>query len=271
MKIVEFHTLYYTGTLDTSKSGSEMRFSDLLPFIATSTLGDPKATLQAYASMRNIRQQNDSIWSNILRDFQRLQGWVVKPCSSLAFIKSSFDIVTRHALRDFAADFIHLLLKKNIPVIWALYPKGPNTHEYTAIDILKSLVSQILKQSPSMLDERCASLTAAGCRDACTEDDWFNILGSALSCFKLIYIAVDLDFRASTGQMQKNNWSSGFSKLFEELQTRQISTMVKVIFLTCRKSKIMSAKAEYCNIFNIGSTPAAGRATSVPSQRPRLV
>ncbi|PLB51024.1 hypothetical protein P170DRAFT_509070 [Aspergillus steynii IBT 23096] len=123
----KFHTLHYIGTLDTRKSGCEMRFSDISPVIATSALGDHKATLHAYASMRKIRQRNESIQLNILRDSPRLQQWIVEPCSSLAFIKSSF--ATRHALRDFAADIIQLLLKRNVPVVWALQPKGGNSKE----------------------------------------------------------------------------------------------------------------------------------------------
>lgn len=265
--MVGFHTLHYTGILDTRKSGSKMRFSAILPIIVTSALEDPKAILHAYTSIRNIRQRNECIRSNILQGFQQMQGWIVNPGSSLAFIKSSF--AARHALRDFAADFIHLLLKQNIPVIWALHPKRTTPQEYTVLDVLKSLVSQILQQSHSMLNERCASRTAARCRDACTTDDWFNILGSALSWTRLIYIAVDLDIRASAGQSQEYNWLSGFSKLFDELQARQISTMVKVIFLTCRKPKGMSLKPGYRNIFNVGSYPVVGRVISHPLQRPR--
>lgn len=267
MKTVEFHTLHYTGILDTKNSVSKMRFSAILPIIVASALEDPKVTLHAYTSIRNIRQRNECIQSNLLQDFQQMQGWIVNSCSSLAFIKSSF--AARHALRDFAADFIHLLLKQNIPVIWALRPKGLIPQEHTVLDVLKSLVSQILQQSHTMLNERSASLTAARCRDACTMNDWFAILGSVLSGTRLIYIVVDLDIRASAGQMQEYNWSSGFSKLFEELQARQISTMVKVIFLTCRKPKAMSPKAGYRNIFNVGSYPVVGRVISDPSQRPR--
>ncbi|PLN81397.1 hypothetical protein BDW42DRAFT_168991 [Aspergillus taichungensis] len=244
-----FHTLCYTGTLDTSKSVCEMRFSDLLPLTVTPSPGDPQAALRYNTLMRNIRRQKGGVIADPFLGSRLVQRWVVDTRSSLGCIQGSF--TTRHVLRDFAAGIINLLVKEGIPAVWVLPSNTSDSKRYGSMDIVKQLVSQILHQNPAMLNERCASLNAARSREASSLNDWFDILGSVLVGVKRIYIIVDLE--GLGGNVYDHKWSDRFIRLFDELQRRRIPTVVKTILLNCRKSAFTGLRDGYDVSIDISS------------------
>ncbi|PKY02829.1 hypothetical protein P168DRAFT_346667 [Aspergillus campestris IBT 28561] len=258
-----FHTLHYTGTLDTSKSVCEMRFSDLLPHIVTPSSADPQATLRYNTLMQNIRRRKGGIVADPFLSSRLVQRWAVDPCLSLACIQGSF--TTRHILRDFASGMINLLAKQKIHVVWILPSNTSDSKKYGPIDIVKQLVSQILHQNPAMLNERCASLNAARSREAYSLDNWFDILGSVLVGVNRIYIVVDLEVLGGND----HKWSDRFIRLFDELQRRQVPTVVKPILLSCRKPAFTGLRGGYDISIDVSSARVMERLQSRCTRKSR--
>lgn len=245
---LEYHKLQYAGILDTSKRVCEIQFSQIMTFTASSSLGDPDLALLFYASMRNIRRRQKSTDNSIFRNSKQLQTWGSNPHSSMVLVNGSFQ--TRHIARDFAVDIIDLLVEEKIPVIWALKPKSDQLQEYTATDVLKQLVSQVLRLNHALLNERSASLNAARFQSARTEQDWFNLLGSVLAGLPQVCIIVDLEALGRRGDDQPS-WAYAFSVLFKELRSRQIPTVVKVAFMMYRTTPVAEFSDNLDNIINI--------------------
>jgi hypothetical protein len=219
-----------------------------MTFTASSSLGDPDLALLFYASMRNIRRRQKCTDNSIFRNSKQLQTWGSDPHSSMVLVNGSFQ--TRHIARDFTVDIIDLLVEEKIPVVWALKPKSDQSQEYTSTDVLKQLVSQVLKQNHTLLNERSASLNAAKFQSARTEQDWFNLLGSALVGLPQICIIVDLEALGRRGDDQPS-WAYAFNVLFKELRSRQIPTIVKVAFMMYRNTSIAELPDDLNNIINI--------------------
>ncbi|PYI06176.1 hypothetical protein BO78DRAFT_429871 [Aspergillus sclerotiicarbonarius CBS 121057] len=248
----EFHTLRYTGVLDTRKSGCEMRFSDIIPLIPASPLPEPNTTLRFYTSMRNIRHGPGVSKIKTIPDFGKLKRWLANCPSGLVFVKGVYS--TRHLLRDFAADVITMLIQQKLRLIWLLQPKGIEFQDFDTVEVVKQLVFQIMQLNHTPVDERRAAHTTARFREARTVDDWFGLLGCILVGIEQIYIVVDLE--ALGVQKQKYNWTHRFSELFHELQTRGISTIIKVILMSHRRYPKVGARLECDFVYDISGTVA---------------
>ena len=255
----EFYTLHYTGTLDTNKSVCEMRFSDLLPLTVTPSPYDPQATLRYNSLMRNIRRRKGGMKADPFLGSRLVQHWAVDLRSSLGCIQGSFK--TRHILRDFAASMINMLVKQNIQAVWVLPSNASESKKYGSMDIVKQLVSQILHQNSVMLNEHCTSLNAARSREASSLDDWFDILGSVLVGVKRIYIIVDLEVLGG-GNVHDHRWPNRFTRLFDELERRNISTVVKTILLSCRKPAFTGLRDGYDVFIDVSSARVMERLQS---------
>jgi hypothetical protein len=217
--------------LDTSKRVCEIQFSQLMSFTATSVLPTPENVRQYHRVRRNRRRRRGFDDDGFLRDSQQLHSWVNQRNSSQIAVCSSFQ--ARHAARDFATDAIDLILDAEIPVIWALKPRNDFEGDVASIDVLKYLVSQILQQNHTMLNERSAALSAARYQSARSEDDWINILGSAFEGLPQVYVIVDMEI-LSTEMMTDRSWPAIFTLLAERLSARAVKTVVKVAFVVTR-------------------------------------
>ncbi|KUL89327.1 hypothetical protein ZTR_03831 [Talaromyces verruculosus] len=261
----EFHTLRYTGTLDTSKGGPAMKLCDILPMLLTETLVDPKTTLRYYSLMRKIRQRKEGDTTRCLRGSRRLHDWAAKSDSSLLLVKGSF--ASRHMLRDFTTDMIDELRKEKSVLAWVLRPRGEKSYTFDTVGVIKHCVLQILQQSQVTLGERDASLVARRIQDTHTIENWLNLLGSVLLGLKKVNLVIDME--ALAGQAQEYNWSDSFTKLFEKLQAHRTSTMVKVAFVTCRKPIIGRYQAVSKIYIDVCSSQAATQLQSRFSLLPK--
>jgi hypothetical protein len=103
---------------------------------------------------------------------------------------------------------------------------------------LKQLVFQVLKLNYTMLNERSASRIAAQFQSEGDEQDWFYRLGYVLAGLPQIYAMVDMEImgKLANGRI---SWPDAFTTLFEELRSRRISTVLKVILLSYRPSTVL--------------------------------
>ncbi|PQE06103.1 Nacht domain protein [Rutstroemia sp. NJR-2017a BBW] len=144
--------------------------------------------------------------------------------------------------QDFAVDVISLICESRIPVIWILNPNlsEDSTTAPTTIDILKHLVLQILQINQHRLTEKSLSLSATQFQCAKSEEEWFDLLVSALMGLPLLYIVVDLEVLKSA-PAEKGLLVHGFLNLMKRLSSGSVDTVMKVVFISYFESVTSAA------------------------------
>ncbi|PYI09864.1 hypothetical protein BO78DRAFT_436817 [Aspergillus sclerotiicarbonarius CBS 121057] len=231
---IETCTSHRTDAFNKSQGGPRTNPSVILTVLNTATLMDPKIALSDYTKMRNVRREKKANRRCTLRQSRCLQHWTAQPNPSLLLVKGSFR--NRLKLKDLVVDMIDLFQKDKSLVAWALQPMGEQSHTSRPVDILKRLVSQILQNSPVLFKEQEASLIVNKIQNTSTVGDWFDVLGASLIGLNRVYLVVDTEAFAT--EVQDFKWPERFAALFKDLQTRQITTTVKAVFTTYRKSII---------------------------------
>ncbi|KAK8250827.1 hypothetical protein HDK77DRAFT_439436, partial [Phyllosticta capitalensis] len=224
----EYHKLQYSGIIDTSERVCDIQLSQIMAFTASSSNNPDQARLY-YASMRSLRRRRKGIEPSIFQHSKNLKSWGSSPESSIIHVVGSFQV--RHVARDFAADMIDLVSEAKIPVVWALQQQGKATDEYTAVDVLKGLVSQVLTQNQTLLNEKSASICATKFQSARTESEWFSLLGHALNGLKDVCFVIDIEAMGLRDADQPS-WADAFDALFQALRTHSVPTKVKVVLVS---------------------------------------
>ncbi|KAK8240491.1 hypothetical protein HDK90DRAFT_479884 [Phyllosticta capitalensis] len=227
----EYHRLQYSGIIDTSERVCDIQLSQIMAFTASSSSNSDQARLY-YASTRNLRRRRKGIEPSIFQNSKNLKSWGSSPESSIIHVVGSFQV--RHVARDFAADMIDLVSEAKIPVVWALQQQGRAPDEYTAVDVLKGLVSQVLTQNETLLNEKSASICATKFQSARTESEWFSLLGHALNGLKDVCFIIDIEAMGLRDADQPS-WTDAFHALFLALRTHNVPTKVKVVLVSYRQ------------------------------------
>ncbi|RYC58038.1 hypothetical protein CHU98_g8183 [Xylaria longipes] len=241
--ISKYSQLHYTGMLNTNQRLSEIQFSQILSYISASPIPRPDLVRQSYNARRNRRKQASSGAMGAQPWVSDIQEWGEKRTSTQIFVQGYFK--TRHAIRDFAATTIDLIKEANIPVVWVLDPIAelPAENRFNTIDVLKYLACQVLQINNSMLTECQASLNAARFQSAVTESEWLELLTSVLQGMSQIYIIVDMDLVERGGGTTKE-WLQHFSSVGENLNLRNIHTIVKVACMCTNRCVVESLPPE---------------------------
>lgn len=201
-----------------------------MSFTSASPFATPEISRRYFAVRRNRNRRKGLDHSSFFNDCPQLQVWESQPDSSQVAIYSGYD--TRQAVRDFAVDAIDLIMSAQLPVVWAL--KLPHTEfKFSGEDVLKYLVSQILRLNEALLNERSAGLNAARYQCATTLEEWFSLLGCVLEGLPQVFLIIDLGLLHSEVDVALA-WSRLFEQFFEELKKRCIRTTVKIAFLGTR-------------------------------------
>lgn len=130
-------------------------------------------------------------------------------------------------------DAIDVISEASVPVVWALEADSSLEKGVSAIEVLKYLTSQVLKQNTRLHEERSAAMNAVRFQSASTEHEWYKLLGSTLQGLSQLYIIIDLNL-CSKDTGPENPWTEGFARLFEALATRTVGTVLKVVFISSR-------------------------------------
>jgi hypothetical protein len=203
-----------------------------MSFTSASPFATPEISRRYFAVRRNRNRRKGLDHSSFFNDCPQLQAWESRSDSSQIAIYSGYD--TRQAVRDFAVDAIDLIMSAQLPVVWAL--KLPHTDfKFSEEDVLKYLVSQILRLNGTLLNERSAGLNAARYQCAITLEEWFSLLGCVLEGLPQVFLIIDLGLLYSEVDATLT-WSQLFEEFFEELKKRCIRTTVKIAFLGTRTS-----------------------------------
>ena len=261
--------MQYAGLLDTGRRVCEIQFSQILTFTSNSALGDPEHILHYYKSTRNRRRQHYQSSTSIspFRNPHHLQSWADDPASAIFTVRGCY--ATRQIARDFTADAIEIISAAEVPVVWALRPRHTDSAtdtNFSATDVLKQLVLQVLRINHALLDERSVALNAARFQSATTVSEWFGLLGAVLAGLPLVYFVVDLD---TVGKSTEDGvvWAKAFAELFAELRARGVQTVVKVALVSCRAARMMQAEEEYGKVLVIPRGKCAQGSTSLSPAR----
>ncbi|KAK8174702.1 hypothetical protein BC567DRAFT_95735 [Phyllosticta citribraziliensis] len=232
-----YHKLQYSGIVDTNQRVCDMQLSQIMAFTASSSCQSPDQTLLFYASARNPRRRRRGTDMSIFQDSKTLKSWGSNPESSMVLVLGSYS--SRHVAQDFTVDMIELVRETSIPVAWALQQHGKRPQEYTAVDVLKGLVSQVLTQNQALLNEKSAAICASKFHSARTEAEWLSLLGHALNGLKDFCFVIDVE---AMGLREANqpSWPDIFGGLLESLRTHHVSTKVKVVLVGYRTGLALS-------------------------------
>ena len=197
----------------------------------------------------------------------RFRTWKSVATSSLIIVKGSY--VSRFEIKGFCVEVIESLRASKVPVVWILKTIEQGGKEApSAIDVLKDLISQVLRLSITVRKEQSLALSCASFRGAETEDEWFDLLASTLANLPLIYIIVDVETigRCYTGIDRSFSWPSAFLRVFGKLSERRLTTVVKVVLVSYGSAVFQKMPHEDLRemVFSVGrprTTSSAARVT----------
>ena len=233
-KLDSFQALHSSALLDTNQRLTDLQFSQIMSHIADGKLGDPLEAFRYNVSVQ-IRHDRVRVYETTNEFWQspKLQSWSTAPESRIAIVKGG--LRARHASRKFTVNIIQQLQSKNLPVVWAL--RGPQNDSQdvraSGTDLFKSLILQAFKLSQDCTTESTMSLQCAQFHRANTENDWLQLLGSALLRARTqIYLVIDLAvIDHNLLPAEGFSWFTAFQTLFTEMVKRAPRLQVKVLLI----------------------------------------
>ncbi|KAL6919001.1 hypothetical protein FSST1_003027 [Fusarium sambucinum] len=233
-RLDSFHALHSSALLDTNQRLSDLQFSQIMSHIQDGKLGDPLEAFRYNVSVQ-IRHDRVRVYDTTNEFWQspKLHAWSTAPESRVAIVKGG--LRARHASRKFCVNIIQQLQSKNIPVVWAL--RGPQNDSQdgraSSTDVFKHLILQAFKLSQDCTTESSMSLQCAQFHRANVEQDWLQLLGSALLRARTqIYVVIDLAvIDHNLLPAEGFSWFTAFQSLFAEMVKRAPRLQVKVLLI----------------------------------------
>jgi hypothetical protein len=132
---------------------------------------------------------------------------------------------------DFCTSLIEQVLQSRIAVLWILKAQGP---PHTVLDVLKSLILQVLTLDCVARTNTVLSFHLRNYQAAHSVHDYVNILGELLEHFDRVYVSIDVDAVVfeSTDECREL-----LETLSRTIVSRSASTVMKVIFLDYRPGR----------------------------------
>ena len=205
---------------------SEIQFEQAITSVSSACSVDHKSILQASLLLRDKHRfvshktKCPPFWLS-----SELHAWNVSQHSSSITLRAPFK--NRFYIRDFCANVIEQLHNARIAVLWVLKPMEQTYHSVT--EILKSLIHQALILDYTSRTDSILSFQLRGFRDAHSDNDYMNLLGSCLERFKLVYIMVDKGAMEPADAFQCKRH---LQELSQRLSESDASTIMKVMALS---------------------------------------
>ncbi|KAL3605321.1 hypothetical protein FPOAC2_00264 [Fusarium poae] len=233
-RLDSYQALHSSALLDTNQRLSDLQFSQIMSHIQDGKLGDPLEAFRYNVSVQ-IRHDRVRVYETTNEFWQspKLHVWSTAPESRVAIVKGG--LRARHASRKFCVNIIQQLQSKNIPVVWAL--RGPQNDSQdgraSSTDLFKHLILQAFKLSQDHTTESTMSLQCAKFHRANVEQDWLQLLGSALLRARTqIYVVIDLAVIDNNLLPSEGfSWWTAFQGLFAEMVKRAPRLQVKVLLI----------------------------------------
>jgi hypothetical protein len=216
---------------------SDLQLSQILNFTSNTSLIDPIKSFQYCLFMRNRRRVTGPSSSKRFWLDSKFDQWKTSSESSLIIVQGHAQ--HRGNIRDFCVNIVEALRDANVLVLWALKTVAKDAaHEPSVVDLIKDLVSQALRANTSLHKEQPLALNCARFQRASTESDWFGLLGAVLAGVPQTYIVIDADIISSLYANTTKVFSLplAFLDLFQELSSRGIKTVLRVIIVSYRST-----------------------------------
>ena len=225
-------TQLVVGHLDTNQRVFDLQLSNMLTFTADSPIPDPETSYR-YGLLKRNRHKLRSGRSPAFWLSPRLKVWTDSHTSALVIIKGSYS--SREQAKDFGINVIEAVRSAAIPVLWVLPDSIQSVSgDITTVDLFKSLVQQAIRLNKVFQSERVCALSCARIQSAVRESEWLDILGSTLAGLPLVYIVFNVGTlgRKVLAQTDDFSWPLAFLSLFQELASRGIQTVLKLVLLS---------------------------------------
>ncbi|KAH7347581.1 hypothetical protein B0T11DRAFT_343705 [Plectosphaerella cucumerina] len=205
---------------------SIVQVSEVLVNIAVSQLPNPQAAQQTSLFLARKRRTRPSARGPPFWLEDKIQRWNSSVTSSLVVVDGTRKM--RFHLQWYCAETISVLRESGIPVIWALktmMPGGDYAEDgVSSIDMIKYLVSQTVLLNPTMHTEAAMSPRLHSFKEAKSDSDWINILGSVLQGLPHLYVVLDVEVLKQTSR-------GGLVNLTAKLSELKVETVVKIVMI----------------------------------------
>lgn len=214
---------------------SQMQLVQFLNQIKVTALADP---IKAFQSALVLHKRNRQRPSRKIRAFwldAKFQNWNTSRESSLIIVKGTWQL--RSCVQGFCTESIFSLRDASVPVIWALNTmiarKGTIMEDQASTtDLLKYLITQAVSINETLHIDAALTPCHGSYLSAKTEEEWMELLMSALEDIPKVYIVLDLEVLSrSLSSLTEDFWPSAFLRGFSELSTRS-RTIVKVVLVS---------------------------------------
>lgn len=218
----------HLDVLDIKPRIYEIEFSQILAVLKPRTC--PDEMLHKVLSISN-RSQSQMMQPKELTSLLNALGcWISAEGSSLFLVKVGPRAGAK--AKEFAADVVKLLRERSLHVVWNISPLLPGNGLPSIVEVLRSLVFQLLRQNSALLHDHLQELNfskfAADHTDAEWEDLLLKIFSRLPNCF-VVMEAQDL-FAANKGD---EDWATSFLQLFQRIvdQVAKTGNSLKVLLV----------------------------------------
>ena len=205
---------------------SDIQVTQALIFVSSACSIDHKASLQLSLLIRDKhrlvsrRSRCPPFWTS-----SDLRNWNISQHSSSITVRAPFK--SRLYIHDFCANVIEQLRNSQVVVLWVLKPR--NQTRYSLLDVLKSLVYQVLSINHVAHTDSSLTSHVRHFLDAYTEDDYLNLLGKLLQRIKLAYIMVEA---GALEPASVSRCAAHLQGLVRRLSEHDAATILRIMFLS---------------------------------------
>lgn len=208
------------------------------------------------------RQNMKAFWNA-----SQLASWNQVASSSLLIVRGT--AASRNEVDAAATLMTDLVFRETkVPIMWALKSSRTASDGCSLTDLIKYIVMQVIKFDPVATGCRISeSFNSSRVMSASTEQEWVDILSIVLSSFPLAYLVIDAEFIGASGRKMES--LQLLLRTMHDLIRQTTGTVIKVAFLTYRKTALIGAKAVLPNLQQIYSIQFEKLVKSAVAVKPR--
>ncbi|KAF4540190.1 Nacht domain protein [Lasiodiplodia theobromae] len=221
----------------------------------------PEKALEDGVLLRNLRRSRRSSETSSAWKSSSLQAWASEPDSSIILINGS--VIAKNDARDFVVDLIQVAQSEDHQVVWIFNADSDDGRAtMTAMDILKSLISQILSQNTDKFAE-ASKLSESMFQDCTTAEQWQKLFVSVVSEIPQLFILLE-------AQDQLAGAVKELSDCWQRLMGSDTNTVVKVMIVTYDSEvtalSCFEGEKSFSLSLNARRRPGAGRGAAAANR-----
>lgn len=227
--VTPIQSIILTASIPLRQQLSQVQLSQLISGISIHTIPDPIKAFRASVLLMKrpgaVTIRGPEFWLD-----DKIQKWNQSEQSSLVIINGTR--IAQSQIKYFYNESIASLLQKKIPIIWVLRTLVNSANRITPIDVLKYLASQAIQVNQNLHTDPTLTEHLQLRNHAKSEEDWINVLLSAVHGIPLLYIIIDVEVLGrSLNKSTVDFWPAAICHMFRELSQRNINTVLRVALI----------------------------------------